>query len=347
MSIGEHISQFAGRSVVDFEAGKPIQPGGAFAYRLSVDYDDYYDSQSQAGTPEPAGGLWQSITGIFGKGKPAPEPEAAEQSAFQKLWQAFLADPNAASVEALVLADWGGGGEGSTAAEVVVSLVAARPQLPALNALFIGEMVMEESEISWIQQADLSPVLAAYRGLEHFQVRGGEGLSLGSLAAPNLETLILESGGLPVEVVEQVCNGDLPALQHLELWLGSDNYGGSSGLDDLVPILSGEAFPHLQYLGLRNCEFADQLAAAVAASPVVESLKILDLSLGNMTDEGGKALLASPVLKGLAKLDLHHHFLSDGVMAQFDQLPITVDVSIQEAAEDDDGEVYRYIAVSE
>ena len=347
MAIYEHITQFAGLTVRDFEPGTPLLPGVNVAYRLGIDYDTYYESQPAAPVVNQSTGLWQKAKTLFGGAGEQPAAPQDDASAFMKLWRQFLADPNAASVEAVVISDWGGAGEGEGPDEVVKALVEAKAQLPMLRALFMGEMTMEESEISWIQQTDLSPLWGAYPGLEHVQVRGGENLSLGDLNLPSLETLILESGGLPAEVVEQICAADLPQLRHLELWLGSDNYGGTTSLDDLAPILSGEVFTGLDYLGLRDCEYADQLAGALSQSPVVAALKSLDLSLGNLSDEGAEALLRSPDLQQLAKLDLHYHFLSDGMSARFENLPIEVDLSDQQEADDDGDEVYRYIAVSE
>ena len=84
------------------------------------------------------------------------------------------------------------------------------------------------------------------------------------------------------------------------------------------------------------------------AAPVVRSVEELDLSLGNLSDEGGKALLKLPTDAKLKRLDLHHHYLSDEVMEQLSRLPFKVNVDDrQETDEDGDGEVYRYIAVSE
>ena len=57
-------------------------------------------------------------------------------------------------------------------------------------------MTMEESEISWIEQSDVSGIWNAYPELTHFQIRGGNGLSLGRIDHPNLDTLIVEAGAL-------------------------------------------------------------------------------------------------------------------------------------------------------
>jgi hypothetical protein len=158
---------------------------------------------------------------------------------------------------------------------------------------------------------------------------------------------VIETGGLPAVVVRQVAAAELPELTHLELWLGDSNYGADWQFEDLAPILAGDRFPKLEVLGLRNSERADEVAAAVARSPILERLRVLDLSMGNLGDEGGRALLASLGVRRLDRLDLHHHYLSDEVMARIAALGIEVDLSERCKADTHGGEEYRYVAVSE
>ena len=113
------------------------------------------------------------------------------------------------------------------AALVVQGLIAARDRVPNLRALFLGDIIYEECEISWINQTDMSPLLRAYPALEHFRVRGGTGLHFSALRHDRLTSLIVETGGLGGDVVAR-CGDRRPAAawMHLELWLGSTNYGG-------------------------------------------------------------------------------------------------------------------------
>ena len=201
--------------------------------------------------------------------------------------------------------------------------------------------------MSWINQGDVSPLWAAFPKLEHFRIRGSNGLNLGALEHANLKSLVIECGGLPVSVIHEITASTLPALEHLELYLGTDSYGWDGSVADLQPILSGNLFPKLTYLGLRNAEIADDVAAAVAQAAIVERIKVLDLSLGALTDTGAKALLESSAILKLEKLDLHHHFMSSEVAAQLKALPIDVDVSEQLQEDRYGDDVYRYIAVSE
>lgn len=259
---------------------------------------------------------------------------------------AFASLPGAEATDAIVVGSWVSD-VGESSQEIVEALVAYKDRFPDLRALFLGDIISEENEISWINQSDLSALWPAFPHLEHVQLRGGTGLSLGRLASDRLTTLIIESGGLPLRVVREALAADLPNLRHLELWLGSENYGSDSAVAHFEDLLAGRLFPKLRTLGLRDCEYADALAAALARAPLLERIDTLDLSLGNLTDEGAEALAASPLVARLQRLDLHHHFLGDAMMARLAGLGPEVDLSDRQQAEEYGGEVYRSIAVSE
>jgi hypothetical protein len=303
MTIEENLTEFAGLPVQDFAAGATVTADRA--WRVRVDYD--------------------------------PEAEWLE------VFEQFAGTRGASEVRAFIIGSWGEVGTGTDSAQIVEAVVAARERLPSLKALFIGDIVRDESEISWIHQSDMSPILSAYAAITHFQVRGGTGLSLGSLRHRALRTLVVESGGLDASVVRQVAAADLPSLEHLELWLGDSGYGANWTMDDLGPLLTGERLPSLKTLALRDSEQADAVAKAVAVSPLLERLEVLDLSLGVLTDGGAAALVASGAVKKLKRLDLHHHFLTEAMMRKLADLGIPVDIS---DAESPDSE-YRFVAVSE
>jgi hypothetical protein len=241
----------------------------------------------------------------------------------------------------------------SDSSRVVEALVAAREALPHLTAIFLGDITYEENEISWTNQCDMTPLLAAYPNLEHFCVRGSINLSLGAnLQHDHLQTLIVQSGGLSNFITQQVTKAHLPQLQHLELWLGTFSYGGDTTIEDIKPLLTEQLFPKLQYLGLRDSEIADEIAQTLQQldPPLLKQLKVLDLSLGTLSDVGAAALLEIPAITRLESLNLSHHYCSEEMMTKLTALPgVAVDVSDQQTDQDeeDDGTVYRYVAVSE
>ncbi|TQM68126.1 hypothetical protein FHX41_1760 [Actinomadura hallensis] len=257
----------------------------------------------------------------------------------------FMKAVDTTRVTTLVIGYWGASHDRSCTYPVEL-LAEAADSFPALRALFLGDIVGEESEISWIEHSDITPLFTAFPGLESLEVRGASELRLEPVRSDRLQTLRFESGGLPAEVVRAVAASDLPNLRYLDMWLGEENYGGNATVADLAPLLSGERLPALRHLGLENSEIQDEIAAAVASAPVVARLKSLSLAMGALTDRGAEALLAGQPLTHLDVLDLRHHFLSDAMMQRVEAaLPgVEVDLSDQQEPEDED---WFFIEVSE
>ena len=256
--------------------------------------------------------------------------------------QNFAEAPFASQIEELIIGQWHDASGDSSM--VVNKLVELKDTFKNLKALFIGDITYEEMEISWIQQCDMSPILAAYPNLEFFQIRGGDKLSLSQLKHPNLKTLIIQTGGLPPNVINDISIAELPNLEKLEVWLGSDAYGFESKIEDFENIINGGKFPKLMYLGLKNSIIQDEIAIKIAQSPILDQLHTLDLSMGVLTDKGAQALLDSPKIKQLTHLNLNHHYMSDSMMEKLRGLGISISMDDQEDADDED---YRYVEVSE
>jgi len=304
-----HIDNFAGKPVKNWEPESGIQAPEGVCYAVRLSTDEYEDGEQ-----------WTDK------------------------FAAFLNDPSSSRVYGIVIGNWG---YDANSAFIVEALVAAKDRLPNLRAIFFGDITSEENEISWIRQSDLSPLFSAYPELESCCARGATGLGLGSLKHDRLKSLIIQSGGLGAEVVREVAAAELPELEHLELWLGTDEYGGDATVDDLAPILEGGLFPKLQYLGLRDSQIADEIARAVATSPVIERIRVLDLSMGTLGDEGAEALLANPAVAKLEKLDIHHHFCSEKMTAKLKSLGVEVDVSERNEPRDYGDGARRFVDVSE
>jgi len=257
----------------------------------------------------------------------------------------FMATPAAADANALVLGAWHGDDPEMTSAEVIEVLVKEKDRVPRLVAIFVGDIVSEENEISWIKQSDLSPLLAAFPKLQLLRSRGGDGLELKAPNHANLRALAIETGGLDVSVIRSVCTSDFPNLEYLELWLGTEEYGANHSAADLQPIFSGRLFPKLRYLGLRNCQRADEIAAVAVNSPLINRIEIFDLSLGVLTDEGARALLKLPSSPTLKKLNLHYNYITPDLIRELKALPLTVDASRPSDMDIDDE--WRFVAVGE
>jgi hypothetical protein len=280
----------------------------------------------------------------------AVNPYGDSDETFEELWERFLGAVDPAGVRAIVVGPWGEVYDGDSG-EVVDLLVQARDRLTGLRAVFIGDLEMEEAEISWIQQSDVTPVLDAYPLLAEFGIRGGSELRFPAVRHRHLRTLRFEAGGLPGHVVRGVAASELPALEHLDIWLGVEEYDGDATVADLAPLLAGGGFPALRHLGLRNSEIQDEIAATVAGAPVVAQLTSLDLSLGVLTDEGVTALLDGQPLTHLTRLDLHHNYVTEPVAervrAALEPSGVEVDLSEPGDTWEHDGVVHRYTAVAE
>jgi hypothetical protein len=313
MSVYEHATEFAGRPVKEWEPGTRLVDPANNAYRVSLSYDE-----SEGG------------------------------ASWEEKFNALLAEPRSGEVEALVVGVWGDlTGPLGNSRETVEALAAAAGRLTSLSALFLGDIISEEHEISWIEQTDVSPLFAVYPHLEHFRVRGGNGLRLGTFRHERLKSLVVESGGLDASVVRDITSSQLPSLEHLELWLGDENYGASAEIVDLAPLFTGKLYPKLSSLGLRDSELSDAIAVAVADSPVLERLCVLDLSLGTLSDNGAAAFLSSPAAARLELLDIHHHYCSDEMIEKLGAAGIKVDASDGQKPDQDGDELYRYVAVGE
>ena len=134
-------------------------------------------------------------------GKPLPDSSNAvklainpyeDDTPFTDYFQKFTELKGLESVDSLVLGSWGEAYEESS--ELPIKLLVQNSALfPALTSLFIGDLAGEEAEVSWIQQSDISSVYQAFPKLEILKIRGAEGLSLGTLSHPRINTLIIES----------------------------------------------------------------------------------------------------------------------------------------------------------
>ncbi len=311
MTISYNLEEFRGKPVRDYDPSLGVVEPENVCYRIRVSYEQW-----DAGTTA------------------------------EDLVRKFGAHPNASKVHELVIGVWDY--EGSPSTGVRDALIEIADAMPLLEGLMFGDITYEESEISWIENCDLAPLVMAYAKLHEFRARGGSGLELDGLEHYELRKLVLETGGMSRKLIADALTAKCPKLEHLELWLGVEDYGFDATIEDLGPAIRGDHYPKLRYLGLRNAQITDEIAKAIAASAaaadsLLTRLEVLDLSMGTLTDEGAAALSETPELARLEKLDLHHHYVSEAGMQKLRTLDVEIDLSSREDVEDD----WRYPAVSE
>jgi hypothetical protein len=264
-----HASIFADRQVVNFEPGLEIIDPKETAYALRENHYRYR-------------GLNENL-----------------DFTFQEKWQALIDCTRISEVEALIF------GNGPCYLDYVNSLVGNYSIFNSLKAIFFGDIEDRESMISDLSfGCDISPVLSVYPDLEILHIRsGGRGnhLSFSEWRHEKLKALRIESSGLNRSAITSLCQLELPALEYLELWT---EYGSNSSIEDVIPIISGERFPKLKYLGIKNCEYTNDVVDELIKSPLMESLLELDLSMGTLNMEGFLKLANSTNINNLAYLNI-------------------------------------------
>jgi hypothetical protein len=310
MPSGNDEASFAGRPIKLFQIEEGITDPDAFAYKLGYE-PDFADPRKMARLPD---------------------------NLLADMWRAFLNDPQAGKVSALVVgvdyytlfadpcAEYG------DEVNKVQQLITAREQLPSLKAVFFGsghQTGDDWGELGLILP-DLSPFLAAYPQLEDLRLLGypverGR-FQLGRIHSEVLRSLCIATPSMNRDILHDILQSFLPALESIELWLSEEvPESAAEFLEDLAPLFAGARFPRVRHVGLCYSRHADELASALAASPLLSQLKILDFSGGTLTDVGMQALLENPALRQLDTFILDHHFCSEGMMQRLQDLPIAVE----------------------
>lgn len=274
------IDFFKGGAVIDYDPAQGIT-NPSRAYRLYVDYD---------------GGNMQEMLDAFEQ-----EEKLGElQSLIIGQWDEEMVDAP------------------ETGIAVRDKIIAMAPKLTSLEALVWGDISYEECEISWIENCDVGPFFKAFPNLTYFKARGGNGLRFSDLKHDKLKKLKVETGGMSADTITDIANAQLPELELLELWLGTEDYGFDATADEIKPLIIGRAYPDQSYpfpkltsLGLRNSDIADNIAELFEGAIILNQLKTLDMSMGTMSSRGVEAFLRINNFGKLKKIDLDTNCIDD------------------------------------
>lgn len=284
---------------------------------------------------------WTLRTGFWGRIRLWVDYDHRDTDLGQVLSYA-LAHPSAKFLRELDIGLTSGDGQDSYAG--CIHALTRHGPLPSLRRMTLGDFEYpDESEISWVQVGDVGGLWPLLTGLEQLKLQGAS-IILGTPRSTSLRTLLLHTGGLPEVAGDSLGLAELPNLEHLEVWFGSENYGGTCLGEHAREILDNRSFKQLRRLALANAFFADDIAIEVARAKLPPKLAVLDLSMGTMTDEGAERLLASAKsLRRLTTLDLSRNYLSPAMCERLQSALPNVLVHEQKQA---DGE-WRYVSVSE
>jgi len=216
---------------------------------------------------------------------------------------------------------------------------------PTTRKITIGDNV---DQISWHHTGSLAKLWKGVPNLKTLEMETGE-FDVGKMVAPALERAIFITGGMDKACGKNIATAQMPKIKHLEIYYGDDQYGGNCSVKEVKPLLDRTDLKHLEYLGLKNAMFSDDIARALAGAKVLKTVKTLDLSLGTMTDEGAKALVAAKAsLAHLDVLDLTRNFLSKEGVKLVKSLAKKVITDKQEEADDwGEGELHYFVSISE
>ena len=184
-----------------------------------------------------------------------------------KLLGEFVEQKGIAQVKAVVIGMWcSDSAESST--EVVAFLVNNRDKLAALEAIFLGDIISEENEISWIQQSDVSPLLTAFPKLKVLRVRGGMGLTFSKVRHEALQQLVVETGGLGRDTIREICRCEFPALTTLSCGWASRNTGSTAAWKICNRFWPAHDFPRS---AIWDCATAKSLMTLLRSSSTLPS----------------------------------------------------------------------------
>ena len=202
-------------------------------------------------------------------------------------------------------------------------------------------------QISWHHTGNLEGLWRRVPNLRVLEMETGE-FDVGKMVAPGLERAIFITGGLSKACGANLAAAKLPKLSHLEIYYGTEDYGGDCSVEQVLPLLARTDLPNLRYLGIKNAMFQNDIARAIAGSKLVKQLETLDLSMGAMTDEGAEALAAAkPALPNLQVLDVHRNFLTSAGIKALKGLAPKIISGEQEEADMDGDNTYYYVAIAE
>lgn len=189
--------------------------------------------------------------------------------------------------------------------------ILAKKAPASIRKLHFGDFEYpDDTEMSWYHVGSLGKLWKAVPQLQSLIVQGGE-FELGTIELPEVTRAEFRTGGLSAASAKAIAKATWPKIEHLAVWYGDNNYGGTAKVADAAALLDRTDLGRLSSLGLVNTSFTDELCGMLPTSKLLPQLTRLDLSMGIMTDDGARVLAAhKDAFKHLAELDVSHNYLT-------------------------------------
>lgn len=271
--------------------------------------------------------------------------EATDGTSLENLAD-FITKENSDKVKKIVIGMWGE--HDDSPHKILDCLIANKDKLKSVTHFFIGDIGSEENEMSWIEQANYEVFLKEFSHIEKLELKGGKGLNIGKVNLPNLKMLRIETGGMDSSLLEEIIASkeNLPNLEYLELWLGTEEYGANIKIETVQELISGNAFPKLKHLGLMNSDIQNDIVKIFENHPILDRLEVLDFSMGTLTKTGGESLLANDKISQLKSIKCIYNFMPDEMIKALSKKFPNGDFDRSWADYDEDEE-YWYVEVGE
>jgi hypothetical protein len=257
-------------------------------------------------------------------------------------FEALLQDPRVTDLQALVfeIDDHSWKHNRPPFSVAVTAICDAQALLPNLKALCVKDR--EGGEFAWSSArlivSDFHPLLQAFPELEVLQIQGEHThfqmiSDCADLHHDRLRTLMIHVLGLMPGQVKQFCAMSLPRLESFDIWLDPDRSPGELVTRAMMPLLSGDAYTNLKYLGVCGCPDGDNLIKKTIKSPIMKQLVGLDLKINEITDVGALVLWRNQdKWPNLKFLNLSRNYISEQMVAHFQTLPYQVEIASQTKA---------------
>lgn len=224
-----------------------------------------------------------------------------------------------------------------------------RPPLRRLVLADFDDTKIDCIDISRAPLGDLTGLGQAFPRLEDVTLKGCGWALLGDLWLPNARRFAFRTSTLVKSTLAAILAAPWPALEELEIWLGTKEYGANCEVPDVRPLFERARFPRLRSLRFMNAEITDEVLPDLLASDLLPRLERLDFALGTLSDDGARRLVgAKDALAHLRAIGVFDNALTPAGLAMLVASGLAIDDEpCADGAREKRQKERRYVTVSE